>query len=198
MQVTRGLIAVIALILLSACAAKPEHILIEPSLTPPAAAQGREAPVKVEVIDQRTQNTIIGYRAEGESDLGRAVLASNDVATAVRDSLVDALGRLGFAPQPADGMGMGPAATLTVWINTLQYHQRGGGVNRVGMADVVVTGEARDGGTAFKAQYKVHKEDPLGILPTDTEKTRSLINRALGTALDNLLQDERVIAVLRG
>ena len=197
MQVTRRLVVALALILLSACAARPEHIVIRPSPEAPGSVAGEGAVVQVGVRDQRSHATIIGYRAEGDAGLDQAVLASNDVTEAIRSALIDSLRELGFAPQAAHASAGSGAAVLTVTVDTLAYHQRGTGMNRVGEADVVLIGSARHGGRSFKATYKVHNENRLGVLPTSTEKTQELVNRALGKTLGNLLRDERLVSVLR-
>lgn len=196
MQVIRRFVVLFALILLAGCAAQPEQISIAPQ---PDFGSGAAAgtQVAVKVVDRRNQPTIIGYRAPAEAGLGKAVLARNDVAAAVRRSLTDSLSSLGFAPQAAGNGGVTNTPSLTVTIDTLRYRQRGEGLNKVGSTDVVLIGEARNGGTSFKATYKVHNEDRVGIIQS-TEDTQRFVNQALSKVLGNLLQDDRLLAVLRG
>lgn len=182
-------------LLLSGCATAPQVVSLSPQVHVTGARQGGGQAVALSVVDERGYKRLLGYRAASNANLNSAILNDRDVSTAIRQALAKGLRQEGFVPSDSPPSGGRPS--LVVHIQQLRYRQVGSDVMPVARIRVVLSAKASNGPHSYSATYRVLNKDPLGVLNTRTAHQR-VINKAVESALQQVLDDSSLTAVLRG
>jgi uncharacterized lipoprotein YajG len=168
----------------------PQVIVPKPIISKPVKMVGQGQPVKVTVLDERT-NSVLGSRAvQGR---GAEITVGGDLATIVREAICDGLQRQGFK------ILVDPSANnreLRVEIRNLSYTISQGlwlGGLRV---ECSLKSICYDGSNPlYEKFYRGELTENVGRVPTESENVE-YVNTAISRAIDLLLQDEQLIKSL--
>lgn len=188
------LLSALLALLLAGCATAPEVVSLNPQ--PQVTGHpGSGQAVALSVVDQRGYKRLLGYRASNNANLNDAILNDRDVSTVVRQALARGLKAQGF--RPSDSPPGGSSPSLVVDIKQLRYRQGGNMVMHQGLVTVVLAAKATNGGRSYSATYRVRNKDPLGVMNT-REAHQHVIDKAVNSALQQVLDDQGISAVLSG
>lgn len=160
---------------------------LDPAITP--SSIGRDATVAVKVLDQRRSKTI-GYR--GLDSKNATITTDQDVAALFRAKIVEGLSRKGFNAVPH---GEQPGRPLTVEIRQIEYKTDMDFWKGIIQAEVAISAWSVREDASYERIYHGQRKDTTMEAPGAKTNER-LINGAISDALQNLLEDERLIRFL--
>jgi uncharacterized lipoprotein YajG len=173
------------------CTPKPQTIRVDPPVKQDAAQAAGDVAVGLAVIDLRpgtklaTMNDAHGKVVD--------VTTADGSAAAIQQRLSEALARKGFRVK---ALSDDDPRRLVVELRELSY----GAEKRAFDFDVslaaAVSAKANNGDESFLRTYNVSQRKAVGDPPTEPESTQ-IVNAGLGLALDDLLNDTELMAMLR-
>lgn len=180
-----------AMLLMAGCATTPQVLELDLNPTVPPISVAPPVPVALRVQDKRPE-TVIGYQTNENGQNQGPIVARGDVSQTIYAALAEGLRKEGFIPRNYTASSQqGPR--LTVMLDRLNYSRNHGQIA------VVAKLEAHVETTRKKARftYTVKRTKGHDLLHSKKEN-RKLINAALTEALTNLLNDQKLIAIMTG
>ena len=176
----------------TACAFTPQAANLSPDVQVASSGVGHERVVAVTVVDERLRRTI-GSR--GNAAVGANITAAQDPASVVQAAIISGLSRQGFSPTAAEGAA---PRQLRVELRNLDYNVLIGlfvGTLRTeaGLKGICIVGSTRP----YEQMYHGEHEESV-ILVQTASANEEYINAALSQAINNLLQNMRLIQCLAG
>ncbi|HKS36880.1 MAG TPA: YajG family lipoprotein [Verrucomicrobiae bacterium] len=160
---------------------------LDPAITP--SSIGRDATVAVKVLDHRGSKTI-GYR--GLDSKNASITTDQDVAALFQAKILEGLSRKGFNAVPH---GERPGRPLTVEIRQIEYKTDMDFWKGIIQAEAAINAWSVRDGASYERTYRGQRKDTTLEAPAAKANER-LINGAISDALQNLLEDERLIRFL--
>jgi len=170
------------------CALSPQAVNVDPQISLPSGTPAREqVRLSLEVVDARS-DAVIGYR--GGVYKTAAITASGDIATSVRNRLVEAYEqqrvRVLDRVRPEDPQ-------VSVEIVELRYTTEGDNFVRAVKVSAAVRAISKTSSTSFTANYRESLDKEVVKAPS-TSANETLINEVLGKTLSRLAADTRITA----
>lgn len=170
--------------------------MLNPQPTVKASTRGRNVPVVLRVVDKRS-DTVIGYQTtQADGTQKNPITSAGDVSRVLCKKLADGLRRKGFETQAYSGPSK-QKPRLTVTLDQLSYKQSGGDMSGKVHVAVELKAQAETAKQTYQATYSIGKNKRRALLHTRKEN-QQLINQALGSVLQSLLNDHKLIAALAG
>jgi uncharacterized lipoprotein YajG len=173
------------------CTPKPQTIRVDPPVRQDASQTASDVAIGLAVLDLRPGSKL-GTMNDAHGKVVDVSTADGS-ASAIQQRLSEALARKGFRVKPlADD----DPRKLVVELRELSY----GAEKRAFDFDVslaaAVSAKANNGDESFLRTYNVSQRKAVGDPPTEPESTQ-IVNAGLGLALEDLLNDDELIAMLR-
>jgi hypothetical protein len=182
------------LVAVSACAFVDQKATLRPDVSVAPAAidsgMGGGHVVAVHVVDERPRS-LIGRRGAGGS-VGGSITTDQDVAELVREKIIDALQRDGFAPTRD---GAGGDRKLNVEVRFLEYELAMGFWTGSVNTRAALKAACRNGDATYERLYRGEHKRGAFVVPSASTNER-LLNVALSEALGGLLGDRELLACL--
>ncbi|SRR5690625_970447 len=184
------LLTVMALFLPS-CALSPQGIDIQPTPEVEYSAFGGNAPVAVQVRDERPEDHL-GSRGGAYPDTS-LLMVNNDLPKEIYDAVTKGLHQQGFnVLNPGN-----KARRLTLYVDELRYTPAEGTVVNGVTVDVRLRAEVQEGSQLiYRNRYHSETEHKMPFTPS-TGKNQTLINQELTRTLERLLKDEKLLSALK-
>ena len=181
--------AVLPGVLLCGCAwvHQDARLKLDPAITPSSA--GRGATVAVRVFDQRRTKTI-GYRGVDSKDA--SITTDQDVAALFQAKILEGLARKGFNAVP---YGEQPGRLLTVEIRQIEYKTDMDFWKGIIQVEAALNAWSIRDDARHERIYRGQRRDTTMEAPRAKTNER-LINGAISDAVQNLLEDERLVRFL--
>ena len=191
-MLARTITAMASLALLAGCALSPQEIEMRPDPAVPAANVGHNAPVRVDVVDERA-DPAFGTRGGVYKDTA-LIHPANDVNAAIREIVRNGLQKQGFnAYNPPRGEATG----LTVHIETLSYVPESGSVVNQVTTRAVLRAVAKRPEATHRATFRSKVTHDTPFTP-DARRNEAMMNDVLERSLQRLLSDPQLLAFLSG
>lgn len=179
------LLAVMTLVV--ACAHSPVQIDVDPELTVEESQAGSDAALQFKVVDQRSTKAI-GSRG-GVYDESALITASNDVAAAMAEDLVEGFKKTGFTLSDE------APTTVTVVLRELSFTTP----NKNYVSDVEVTAvvavKASRENLNYESNYNTTTRHRF-VTPPGEKKTAEVMNAVLSQSLSRLFADQKMMSFL--
>lgn len=173
------------------CTPKPQTIRLDPPVKQDAAQAAGDVALGLAVVDVRPGDKL-GTMNDAHGKVVDVSTADGSEA-AIHRRLSEALARKGFRVKPLSD---DDPRKLVVELRELTY----GASKRAFDFDVslaaAVSAKASNGEESFSRTYNVSQQKGTGDPPTEPESTQ-LVNQGIGLALDDLLNDAELMALLR-
>ncbi|HQW08117.1 MAG TPA: YajG family lipoprotein [Steroidobacteraceae bacterium] len=184
--------AVVAAVLVSACAFSPQVAQINPGLDVASGDLGKSTTVAFRVVDERDSKSI-GNRGAAFGK-GAKITTSQDVAALVHQRISEGLGKKGFA---ITDFREDASPRLTVELRSLDYDTSvgfwTGGVQIVAALKGV---SVRDGKT-YERMYRYDNEKRVVVVPT-ANRNDEMLNAALTDVMTQFFDDVGMLRHLAG
>lgn len=178
-------------LLLSACGLSPQVVNVAPSPQADSGTNGRNAPVRVEVHDERPQQHI-GSRGGVYPDTS-LIRPANNVAKALYDAVTRSLQSMGY-----NALNPGDAATeLQLRLTELSYVPAEGAVVNKVVITAKLEATARRGSAEHIGRYQSSVTHETPLTPS-ASRNEQMINDVLERTLNRLLVDPKMRAFLAG
>jgi uncharacterized lipoprotein len=177
-------------LLLPGCSLSPQNIKLDPpvEVTPSSVGQGKV--VWVQIRDTRLRKTL-GNIGDPDGKFTQ-VSVEHDFSSTVYQRVSAALRKLGFAAQPTPG---DQERTLTVEVRELKYQSLKQGLTYATQASVSIAAMAQSGTEHYDRVYNAGEEKTTALLPDASERSQT-VNRIVGMALEDMLNDHRLVGLL--
>ncbi len=190
-MLARTTTAMVTLALLAGCALSPQEVEVRPDPSVPAANVGHNAPVLVEVVDERTDEAL-GTRGGVYADTA-LIHPANDVNAEIRDIVRNGLQKQGFnAYNPGN-----QATRLRIRIKTLSYVPESGAVVNQVTTRAVLQAVAERPEATQDATFRSKVTHDMPFTP-DARRNTAMMNDVLTRSLKRLLSDPQLLAFLSG
>ncbi|GEM_PF-219769 len=191
-MLARTITAMASLALLAGCALSPQEIAMRPDPAVPAANVGHNAPVRVDVVDERADEAF-GTRGGVYKDTA-LIHPANDVNAAIREIVRNGLQKQGFnAYNPPEG----EATRLTISIETLSYVPESGSVVNQVTTRAILQAVAQRPDATHRATFRSKVTHDTPFTP-DARRNEAMMNDVLERSLKRLLADPQLLAFLSG
>jgi uncharacterized lipoprotein YajG len=172
------------------CIVKPETVHFAPQLQARQADIGQGKVLGLEVADVRPDKKA-GIVGDPKMKF-ITVTAEDDSPSTIYKEAADALTKLGFKVEPASDA---TERTLRLEIRELQYESIKQLFTFDSKAMVLVGAIARDGTDRYERTYQTEQTSTTGAPPGQKEIGKT-VNSLLSTALDDVLADKQLLAIL--
>lgn len=186
--------------LMVGCGLSPQTVALRPVLNVPSPAIGQGRSLALVVVDRRA-TPAFGSRG-GVYDTA-LITPLTDVAAAVRKALAERLQASGFVIQATEAQNRVAAAlALHVEINKIDYRIIGPAIGSPVVNDVQVkallnaTLRSANAGRSLSGTYQAASFRRVAAYPSAADNA-DLLNKVVATALQQLLQDPKMIDLLR-
>jgi uncharacterized lipoprotein YajG len=186
-------LTLVGLFLLGAagCTPKPQTIRLDPQVKQDAAQAAGDLALGLAVVDIRPGDKL-GTMNDAHGKVVDVSTADGSEA-AIQRRLTEALERKGFKVKPLSD---DDPRSLVVELRELSY----GASKRAFDFDVslgaAVSAKARNGQESFSRTYNVSQRKGVGDPPTEPESTQ-MVNAGIALALEDLLSDAELLALLK-
>lgn len=190
-QKLRLLLALLAITALTqGCNVQPHSVRLAPSVKVQPSELGQNKVVGLEVVDSRPDKKL-GVVGDPQGKFIYLTLAE-ETPPSIYKQVADGLEKLGFTVQPAKGS---EERTLKVDVTELSYESIKKPMTFDTVAKVSLAATARTEGQTYERAYNVKQEKAAGSPPSTDEDTR-IINSLLSMALEDMLTDKQLLALL--
>ncbi len=190
-MLARTITTMASLALLAGCALSPQEIEVRPDPAVPAANVGHNAPVEVEVVDERADK-VFGTRGGIYKDTA-LIHPANDVNAAIREIVRNGLQKQGFNAYNPEG----EPTRLRVHIETLSYVPESGSVVNQVTTRAVLRAVAERPEATHSATFRSKVTHDTPFTP-DSRRNEAMMNDVLERSLKRLLADPELLAFLSG
>ena len=182
--------AIVLSIATQGCTLKPQYLHIDPEVKVKEESIGAGKTIGLRVTDERSDKKL---GEVGDPDRKMVdVMVVEDPSPAVYDRVKQALTRLGFSVQPS-GDTLDPALNISIRKLELQSVKRPLTFETELRAEVAA--HAVNGTATYDRQFNVRTRKD-GAAPPYQKDSTLLVNTALSQALEDLLSDEQLLALL--
>lgn len=178
---------------LAGCAATPQVVTLNPQTRVSASKEGRSVPVVLHVVDQRPDQ-VIGYQTHSSGEKKNPITTDQNVSRVLYKKLAAGLQRKGFETIRYAGASR-QKPRLTVTLKRLRYWQSGSGVNAKVHVGVQLAAAVETVSQHYKSTYSIEKNKRRALLHSRKENEK-LINQALGSVLQSLFEDHKLMTAL--
>lgn len=180
------------LFLVSACALSPQVVPVNPVLDTSGIAQrGAGSAISVTVSDRR-DDQVLGSRGGVYSDTA-LLTTDTDITANIRTAVISALGSLGIITH-ADSDG--PA--LNIYLDELDYRAFRSNNSLYSVStDAAINVVCKNRLHTLDNNYRISDKKDYIKAPSERENT-SIINNTLASALNRLLEDDKMLECLEG
>jgi len=186
----KSLSFVSVLLLLGGCATTPQTVYLYPDVVVTGSEVGKGKTVALTVTDARADK-VLGYRTT-RLDKDSVILTDSDIAKKAQESIYEGLKKYGFNVNVVSG---DAPVLLKVEVQALQYSAPTGswtgGIRTLARLKAYV----KNGLTTYENLYEVTNNETV-VIPPSQGKNEELINKTLADVLQNLLKDQKLIALL--
>jgi uncharacterized lipoprotein YajG len=177
-------------VVVQGCNLKSETVHFSPQLHVQQNDVGQGKVVGLSVADARADKKV---GIVGDPKIKSiTVSAEDDSPSLIYQQTADALTKLGFKVEPASDA---TDRTLRVEIRELQYESLKRPFTYDAKAEVLVGALAKNGGERYERTYQTEETSTTGSPPGQSQISKT-INGLLSTAIDDLLADKQLMAVL--
>lgn len=190
-QKLRLLLALLAIAaLIQGCNVEPHNVRLAPSVKVQPSELGQNKVIGLEVVDSRADKKL-GMVGDPQGKFIYLTLA-NETPPTIYKQVADGLEKLGFKVQPATGS---EERTLKVDVTELSYESVKKPMTFDTVAKVSLAATARTDAQTYERAYNVKQEKAAGSPPSTDEDTR-IVNSLLSMALEDMLTDKQLLALL--
>jgi uncharacterized lipoprotein YajG len=190
---TRFLLATAAVALLmitQGCSLKPQYLRIDPEVKVKQAQIGNGKVVGLRVSDARLDKKL-GEVGDPDRKMVE-VRVEEDPSPAIYQRIKQALTKMGFSVEPySEAM----ASTLDITIRKLELQSEKQPLTFETELRAEVAAHVANGSEYYDRQFNVRTRKPSAAPPYQKESTQ-LVNTAMSQALEDLLSDEDLLAML--
>jgi uncharacterized lipoprotein YajG len=180
----------LAAVLALGCAAQPQNIRLEPQLRAEPSSVGQGKKVWLQVKDTRPRKTL---GVVGDLDGRYAhVSVEDDFSTQMYQSVSAALRQKGFEVYPTP---VPDPRTLVVDVRDIEYQSLKQGVSYDTETKIAIGVVATNGDARYERLYTAG-ESKSGPLKPSAEDNERAVNGTVSIALQEMLNDDRLTAVL--
>ena len=185
----RNLASVLSIALITGCAFTPQAVEIEPKVYVPETSTGKGRPVYVNVVDERSKQTL-GTRGAG---MGAELTIKGNLRSIISSSISGGLARQGFAPTRES---VADAPELRVEIRDLDYEVKTGFWAGSLRTQCNLKGFCKQGGAAlYENYYQGVFQSSIQVVQSE-ERNNQFVSDAVSRALDSLLGDSKLMDCL--
>ena len=177
-------------LLLAGCSLRPQNIKLDPPVEVSPSSVGQGKIVWVQIRDLRVRKTL-GNVGDPEGKFTQ-ISVDDDFSLTVYQRLSAAMRKLGFAPQPTPGP---DGRQLVVEVTELKYQSLKKTLTFATEASVSLTAKATNGTDHYDRVYNAGEQRTSALMPDERERAE-MVNRIVGMALEDMLNDPRMVAVL--
>jgi uncharacterized lipoprotein len=179
------------LLLLGGCALSPQEVTLKPDPSVPAANLGKNAPVRVTVVDDR-EDEAFGTRGGVYKDTA-LIRPANDITAEIREIVRNGLQKQGFNAYnpPAE------ATNLSIHIDTLSYVPESGAVVNQVTTRAVLKAVARRPDVTHRGTFRSKVTHDVPFTP-DARRNETMLTDVLARSLERMLADAKLLAFLAG
>jgi len=191
-QKLRLLLALLAIAALTqGCSnVEPHSVRLAPSVKVQPSELGQNKLVGLEVVDSRADKKL-GIVGDPQGKFIYLTLA-NETPPTIYKQVADGLEKLGFTVQPATGS---EERTLKVDVTELSYESIKKPMTFDTVAKVTLAATARTEAQTYERAYNVKQERAAGA-PPSAEDDAKAINSLVSMALEDMLTDKQLLALL--
>ena len=172
------------------CNVAPHNIRLEPSVQVHPSELGQGKVVGLEVVDSRADKKL-GMVGDPQGKFIYLSLA-NESPEVIYKQIAQNLEKLGFSVQP---LTESAERSLKVDVSDLTYESIKKPVTFDTLAKVSLEATARNGGDTYERAYNVKQEKSAGSPPSKSDES-SAVNGLVSMALDDMLTDKHLLAIL--
>ena len=185
------LLALLAIAALTqGCNVEPHNVRLAPSVKVQPSELGQNKVVGLEVVDSRADKKL-GVVGDPQGKFVYLTLA-NETPPTIYKQVADGLEKLGFTVQPATGS---EERTLKVDVTELSYESVKKPMTFDTVAKVSLAATARTEAQTYERAYNVKQEKAGGSPPSNEDDTR-IVNSLVSMALEDMLTDKQLLALL--
>ena len=177
-------------LLLQGCALPPKNIKLDPPVEVAPSSVGQGKIVWVQVRDVRVRKTL-GNVGDPDGKFTQ-VSVDDDFSTSVYQRVSAAMRKIGFAPQPTPGP---DGRQLVIEVTELKYQSLKQTLTFATEASVSLTAKATSGNQHYDRVYNAGEQKTGALMPDERERAET-VNKIVGMALEDMLNDSRLVAVL--
>ncbi|HYA20191.1 MAG TPA: YajG family lipoprotein [Burkholderiales bacterium] len=178
------------LLLLGGCATTPQTVYLYPDVAVTGSDVGKGKTVALTVTDARA-NKVLGYRTT-RLDKDSVIVTDSDIAKVAQERIYEGLKKYGFNVN----VGSGDAPVLLkVEVQALEYSAPTGSWTGGIRTSAKLKAYVKNGLTTYENSYEVTNNETV-VIPPSQGKNEELINKTLADVLQNLLKDQKLIALL--
>lgn len=176
--------------LMQGCALAPHTVHIAPQIQDHRSSVGQGKVVGLAVTDVRPQKKV---GIVGDPNAKSAAISAEDESTAgIYNATTEALRHLGFTVRQASEE---TDPSLRIELRELEYQSLKLPFTFETKGRVTLAALAQNGSDRYQRTYKAHKSSSSGTPPTLSDTERA-INDLVSMALEDLVTDEQLVAVL--
>jgi uncharacterized lipoprotein len=185
------LLALLAIAALTqGCNVEPHNVRLAPSVKVQPSELGQNKVVGLEVVDSRADKKL-GVVGDPKGKFVYLTLA-NETPPTIYKQVADGLEKLGFTVQPATGS---EERSLKVDVTELSYESIKKPMTFDTVAKVSLAATARTEAQTYERAYNVKQEKAGGSPPSNEDDTR-IVNSLVSMALEDMLTDKQLLALL--
>jgi len=169
------------------CALSPQVVRIHPEIAAPPAGDTATT-LALEVIDGR-DGPVLGRRG-GVYEKTATISTSGDISAPIRQSIAAALEDMGYHVGDEAS-----APRLQVVITTLEYRVEQNKVTRTVTTHAAVNTAVHKSGKSYTSTYEITRNRKMLTAP-DSKDNEKLVNETLTAALQQMLRDEELFALI--
>jgi len=177
-------------LLLQGCSLRPQNIKLDPPVEVSPSSVGQGKIVWVQVRDVRVRKTL-GNVGDPDGKFTQ-VSVDDDFSLLVYQRVSVAMRKIGFVPQPTPGP---DDRKLVIEVQELKYQSLKQTLTFATEASVSLTAKATSGNEHYDRVFNAGEQKTGPLMPDEKERAET-VNKIVGMALEDMLNDARLIAVL--
>jgi uncharacterized lipoprotein YajG len=176
--------------LFQGCSLRPQNIKLDPPVEVAPSNVGQGKIVWVQVKDARVRKTL-GNVGDPEGRFTQ-VSVDDDFSLTVYQRVSAAMHKIGFVASPTPGP---DDRKLVIEVRELKYQSLKQTLTFATEVSVSLVAMATHGNEHYDRVYNAGEQKTGPLMPDERERAEA-VNRVVGVALDDMLNDSRLIAVL--
>ena len=184
------LVFALSALLLPGCSLSPQNIKLDPPVEVSPSSVGQGKIVWVQIRDTRLRKTL-GNVGDPDGKFTQ-VSVEHDFSSTVYQRVSAAMRKLGFVAQPTPGPDQ---RMLTVEVRELKYQSLKQGFTYATQASVSIAAMAQNGTEHYDRVYNAGEEKTSALLPDPSDRSAT-VNKIVGMALADMLDDHRLLGLL--
>lgn len=180
----------LSVLLLQGCSLRPQNIKLDPPVEVAPSNVGQGKMVWVQIRDARARKTLGNV---GDPD-GRftQVSVDDDFSSTVYQRVSAAMRKIGFVAQPTPAP---DERKLVIEVRELKYQSLKQTLTFATDVSVSIIAMATNGNEHYDRVYNAGEQKTSPLLPDEKERAQT-VNKVVGMALDDMLNDSRLVGLL--